>query len=115
MAFSNTLTIPHADGNIVLTKINQDGYSSEYRFRNSVHEVKAIIRHTETKAGKDRHNVEFSQTIFATESVAEISRKVYIVLEQSKSDVDVKLTDALADWLIASSDAAIASLLGWES
>lgn len=113
--FGNTLTLPHADGNIVCVKINQDAYTSEYMFRNATHQVVVKIRHTETKSGQDRHNVEVTQTVFATESVAEIVRKVYIVLEQSKSDTDVKLTDALADWLIATADAAVTSLLAWES
>lgn len=113
--FGNTLTIPHADGNIVCVKINQDGYSSEYLFRDATMQVSAKIRHTETKAGMDRHNVEFTQTVFATAEAAEIVRKVYIVLEQSKGDMDVKLTDALSDWLIATANANVTSLLGWES
>lgn len=113
--FGNTLVLPHADGNITCVKINQDQYSSEYLFRNSTHEVMVKIRHTTTKSGTDRHNVEVSDRIFATTEVAEIYRKHYVVLEQSKSDTDVKYIDALADWLIASANANVASLLGWES
>lgn len=113
--FGNTLVLPHADGNITLVKINQDQYSSEYMFRNTTHMVTAKIRHTTTKTGNDRHNVEISQKIFATQSAEEVNRKVYVVLEQSKTDTDVKLTDALADWLIASTNANVTSLLGWES
>lgn len=113
--FGNTLIIPHADGNVTCVKINQDGYSSEYLYRSATKTVSAKIRHTTTKAALERHNVEFTETIFATDVAVEIVRKVYIVLEIAKSDTDVKLTDALADWLIATANANVTSLLGWES
>lgn len=120
MAFGSTLTLPHADGNVVLQKISQSGYSSEYLFKNSTHEYRARIRHSKTKATasspvKDRHNVEIVETIFASGEVAEYTRKVYIVIEVLPNETDVKLVDAFADWLIATADAAITSLLGWES
>jgi hypothetical protein len=118
MAFSSTLTLPHADGNIVCTKINQDGYCSEYLARTSVHEYRVKIRHTTRKVDNvtvDRHNVEIVQTVFAAGEVAEYTRKVYIVLEQQPKDTDVKNTDALADWLIATANVNVTSLLNWES
>lgn len=111
----STFTIPHTDGNIVCVKINQDVYSSEYMYRDEDHEVRVKIRHQQTKGGKDRHNVEISETVFETTESLEIARKMYVVLEQAPNDVDVKMLDALADWLIASANANISSLLGWES
>lgn len=118
----DTLTLPHADGNIVCSKINQDAYSSEYLNRSALIETKVKVRHSHVKANaqagtpaKDRHNVEVTQTIFATAEVAEYQRKFYIVMEQLASDTDVKLADSLCDWLIASADAKLVSLLGWES
>lgn len=55
-----------------LKKINQDGYSSEYRLKESDVEHVLIIRHTTEKArvrGKavDRHNVVLTTTYFPTE------------------------------------------------
>lgn len=118
--FGNTLVLPHADGNRTLVKINQDGYSSEYLLKEATKETSAKIRHSKTKAtadtpAKDRHNVEIVETIYADADVAEYTRKVYIVIEHLPSDTDVKLADALCDWLIATSDAALTSLNGWES
>lgn len=118
--FGNTLVLPHADGNITLVKVNQDQYSSEYLYRSATQQVTAKIRHTTTKAkadspAKDRHNVEVVQTVFATVDTAQIERKTYVVIEQEARDTDVKLVDSLADWLIATANANVTSLLGWES
>lgn len=118
--FGNTLTIPHADGNIVCVKINQDKYAGEYLCKRTGDEVTVRIRHTKTKAtadkaAVDRHNVEFTQTVYATAEVPQFTRKFYVVLEQLPNDSDVKLADAMADWLIATANANITSLINWES
>lgn len=115
-----TLTLPHADGNVVCTKINQDGYGSEYMFRDANGQVKVKVRHTERKAkgetpAADRHNVEVVRTIFGTDGDADQIRKVYIVIEQEPGDTDIKDTDALCDWLIATAGANITALLNWSS
>jgi len=117
--FGNTLTLPHPDGNVVLKLINQDGYSSEYLFRDTTHQYVMRIRHTKTKANgkpsKDRHNVEIVETIFAVGDVAEVERKFYFVIEQAPNDLSVKNVDAVADLLIATSNAFPVALLAWES
>lgn len=118
--FGDTFVLPHSGGDVTMVKINQDGYSSEYMFRDSTSQYTAKIRHNRTKATSlkpsyDRHNVEITETIFATESVEEFTRKVYVVLELLPNDVDVENADALADWLIASTNANLDSLVGWES
>lgn len=120
MAFGSTFTLPHADGNVVAVKINQDGYASEYLIRSATSQYTIRIRHSKTKAtasrpSYDRHNVEVTQLVFATAEVAEFERKTYVVIEQLPGDLDVKNLDALSDWLIATSNANILSLLGWES
>jgi hypothetical protein len=116
----DTLTLPHSGGDVVLVKVNQDGYSSEYLFKDATHQYIAKVRHSRTKAttarpSYDRHNVEVVETIYATEGVDEYTRKCYIVLEQLPADVDVEIADALADWLIATSDLVLDKLMGWES
>lgn len=104
----------------MLVKINQDAYASEYLLRSASMETVARIRHTSTKAtaerpSYDRHNVEVTERIFAAGETPEYTRKVYIVIECLPSDTDVKLTDALADWLIATANSNVTSLLGKES
>lgn len=103
-----------------LRRINQDVYSSEYRFRDSVRQVNIRIRHSEAGGQnggekRDRHNIELTETIFATATTAQIDRKVYTVVEQAKNDPTVTLPNALANKLIGSSNALLVSLLGWES
>lgn len=118
--FGNTFVLPHSGGNITMVKINQDGYSSEYLFKDSDSQFIAKIRHNRTKATStrpayDRHNVEITETVFATTTDAEFTRKCYVVLEMLPNDTDISNADALADWLIASTNANLVSLAGWES
>lgn len=116
----NTLVLPQSGGDITLVKINQDQYSSEYYFRNSTTAYRARIRHTKTSASTtkpsyDRHNFEVVQTVFAAGEVAEYERKFYFVLETLPSDTSVLLADAIADLMIATSNAFLTSLSNWES
>jgi hypothetical protein len=116
----STLVLPQVGGNITLVKINQDVYSSEYMFRNATSRYVAKIRHSKTKPDAngveyDRHNFEVVQTVFASGSVAEYYRKFYFVYENLPSDTSVDLGDAVADLAIATSDAFLTSLQGWES
>lgn len=116
----NTLVLPQVGGDITLIKINQDGYSSEYLFRNATTQYRARIRHTKTSANStrpsyDRHNFEVVQTVFAAGAVAEYERKFYYVLELLPGDTSVALADAACDLAIASVNAFLTSLVGWES
>jgi hypothetical protein len=117
----DTLVLPQVGGNITLKKINQDGYSSEYLFRDATSQYLAKVRHTKTNptpkrpAAYDRHNFEVVQTVFAAGDVAEYERKFYFVLEHKPGDTSVALADACADLAIASTNAFLVSLLGWES
>jgi hypothetical protein len=121
----NTLVLPQAGGDITLIKINQDQYSSEYLFKNSTGTYRAKIRHnagTTRRANSagvqvlyDRHNFEVVQTIFAAGDVPEYERKFYFVLEVIPSETSVALPDAVADLMIATSNAFMTSLLNFES
>lgn len=115
----NTLTINDGESR-VLVKITQDHYSSEYMLRTSTLQYVAKIRHSETKATSlrpsyDRHNFEIVKIVFATDTTPEKRTKFYFVLEQEPSDDNVALADAACDLAIASSNAFLVSLLGWES
>lgn len=116
----NTLVLPIGAGTVTMVKINQDGYSSEYLFRDTTSQYRARIRHTKTAAKNgrpsyDRHNFEVVQTIFAAGEVAEYERKFYFVSEQLPSDTSVALGDGVADLSIATANAFLVSLNGWES
>lgn len=116
----DTLVLPQVGGDITLRKINQDGYSSEYLFRDSTSQYRARIRHSKTAAtpnriAYDRHNLEVVKTIFAAGDVAEYEQKFYFVIEHKPGDVPTPLVDAVADKIILTSNAIVTSLLGWES
>jgi hypothetical protein len=121
----NTLVLPQAGGDITLIKINQDRYTSEYLYKSATGTYRAKIRHNEgttsrtnsdgVKVAYDRHNFEVVQTIFAAGDVPEYERKFYFVLEVKPSETSVALADAVADLMIASSNAFMTSLLNFES
>jgi hypothetical protein len=117
----NTLVLPVTGGSITMVKVNNgEPYSSEYLFRDTGHEFRARIRHTKTKAtalrpSYDRHNFEVVETIFPVDSTPGFERKFYFVLEQLPQDQSVLNADAVADLMIATSDAFLTALVGWES
>lgn len=104
----------------VLSKINQDSYSSEYLLRSSTDEIRARVRHSKegAKNGKpavDRHNVELTQTVFATVSAPEYVRQCYVVLRTQIGDdlaLNVDVGQALAFFM---TEANLVKLTGWES
>lgn len=113
----NTLVV----GSYTLVRINAgDPYASEYRFGDADHEVRARIRHTKTNAtatrpSYDRHNFEIVETVYAAAGVPEFTRKFYFVKENLPQDTSIVNDDAVADLMIASSNAFLNSLVAWES
>lgn len=88
-----TVTLGGSGGTArVCSRINQDGYSSEYLHRNSTDEIRVRVRHSDEKAPAgqwpmERHNVEFTQTVFSGDpTVPDIVRQVYVILRNTKSD-----------------------------
>lgn len=119
--FANTIVLPLPSGNITLVRINQDGYSSEYYFRNATDGYTLKIRHTRVNASAgrseayDRHNVELTHVKFAAADVPQYDRKVYFVTENKPGDSAFDEADGLFDYAIATSDAFLKALDGWES
>lgn len=112
-----TITLP-VGGAKVLNKINQDGYSSEYFLKEALTEYRVRVRHTTAKAGggleaRSRHNVEFTERIYATATVDEIVRKCYVVFENYEHDTDEDNVDGLCAYLV--SGTILADLFGWQS
>jgi hypothetical protein len=116
-----TLTLFGQTDDAVFQRVNQDGYSSVYRLVNATREARLTIRHSKTKAtatrlAYDRHNVEIFDTVFATSSMPEYTRKVYAVAEQLPGDVGApNLIVGLCSWLLSSSAAPVLKLRNWES
>lgn len=103
-----------------LVRINQDSYGSEYLLKSSTEEFRMKIRHSKEAVSSsglqfDRHNVELSQVIYATESAAEIRRTIYFVLRTSYNDDPTAvgyLGVALGDLMITQ---LFTDLTGWQS
>jgi hypothetical protein len=118
---ANTITIPSPSGSVVLTRINQDGYSSEYLKRTTTAQWRLLIRHSSVNPSSgrtgvyDRHNVEYTHTVFAVGDVPQYDRKVYFVTECKPGDSAIDAADGLFDLAIATSDALLTSLEAWES
>jgi hypothetical protein len=116
----DTFVLPQVGGDITLKRINNDKYSSEYLFRDATSQYRLRIRHTQTNATSvrpvyDRHNLEVVQTVFAAGDVPEFERKFYFVHEHKPGDTSVALADAVADKVIASANALLVGMIGWES
>lgn len=91
--FSDTITITVNAVAVILNRINQDGYSSEYLKKEATQEFRLKIRNSsyvdKARGGRkvDRHNVEFTQNVYPV-SPATIGtiRKAYFVFENENVD-----------------------------
>lgn len=115
--FGDTMVLTIDGSPVTLVKINQDGYSSEYLYKDTTESIRARIRHTVTRNGanrqvRDRHNVEVVVTTFATETTAEQVEKAYFVMENIPSRSAAPLMEALAAWADATN---LAKLETWQS
>jgi len=120
MAIADPLVITLAvAGAKSLNKINQDNYGSEFLLRETLVEYRAKVRHSVTKPDAngvvyDRHNFEVVITTFATSTVPEFHEKFYFVQENVRGQTNVDLPDAVADLMIASTDAFLVKLNTWQ-
>lgn len=93
---------------ITLSKINQDGYSSEYLFRDSQTELRLKIRHSKEslKPGQskaiERHNCLLSVTKFATATTSELYADMSYTLRAAPGASSALLplvAASFSDWL----------------
>jgi hypothetical protein len=126
--FDNTMSLDGmANGGdpLVVRKINQDGYSSEYLLKEGPYETRLRIRHTRetAKAGKpqyDRHNVEITRSFYPTTDTPAYDVQMYFVLRNTSYSADSAAylgprgqADAFIGLL---TDATfLGGVLGWES
>lgn len=118
--FGDTITITINAIAKVLNKINQDGYGAEYLLRETTGEFSLKIRHSTEKAAAgqqayDRHNIDFTQTVYATVTDPEIVRQIYTVVRAKKADAVA--THALFDvgYTGFLTSGNFTKLLNWES
>lgn len=117
-----TVTLDGSGGTaVVLNKINQDTYSSEYLKKRTDDEIRVRIKHSKdtVKAGAqafDRHVVTFEQFSFPTvDKPLGVMRSATLTIRNSPSDAEATVTDlgeALAFW---AADTNLTKLFGWES
>lgn len=121
----NTLTFTVNGSAVTLTRIRDDNYSSEYRYRTATDEYRAFIRNT-TYADKkrpgrsvDRHQIEFTREVFAVPpATVSFIRKSYLTLENDRGDSvtePVFMASALCSTVTASSNALLTSAVNNEA
>jgi predicted nucleotide-binding protein (sugar kinase/HSP70/actin superfamily) len=120
--FADTITITVNSVAKVLTRVNQDGYSSEYLLRGATDEFRLTIRNNsfvdKTRGGKkiDRHTCQLIHNVYpvAPATVGTI-RKAYTVFENEAVD---GVTDPLnfdLGFIAFFTSANITKMLNWES
>jgi len=119
--FSDTITLTVNAVAKVLTKINQDGYSSEYLLRSSTESYSLKIRNSKfldksRGENRDRHNVEIVHTVFpvapATQSTV---RKYYFVAENGEFDNTTDMVNFMLGSAGFQTSTNSTKLLNWES
>lgn len=119
--FSDVLVITIDGVDKSLTRINQDGYSSEYLLREDTGEFSLRIRNTsyirkDTGIKVDRHNVELVNLVYpASAADPVITRKAYMVFENERGDPLTDVEDFTAGMVAFLSNANILKMLNWES
>jgi hypothetical protein len=105
----------------ILKRINQDNFGAQYYLHEQTEEYTVNIRHSKESLmadGRqfDRHNVELIHTIFATETSPAVTRSVYTVFRNVRSDDYVAAGyDDAALLAFAGEATNIADLLAWVS
>jgi hypothetical protein len=123
--FANTLTVNVNGADRVLTRVNQDGFSSAYRYRDAALNLDLAIRHSDRPtSGKtgirtERHNVELKATTFTVVDGVTVSTqsKAYFTVENetgASATTPLNLLAALNTVFIASAGVPD-RLLQWES
>lgn len=118
--FADTITITINAVDKILKKINQDNYGSEYILREATGEFRMKIRNSssqpKTLASRlNRHNVEVSHTVFATETTPELLRRLYFVYEDQTGDDPTESIDFAVGVSAFQSEANLTKLYNWES
>lgn len=122
MAFPDTITITINAVARILTRVKDDGYSSEYRLRISgTDEFRLFIRntsYTDKSSGRlvDRHAIEFNHVVLpVAPAVVPTVRKVYTVLENQQLDSLVDPVKMAVGFLAFLTEANLTKIVNFES
>lgn len=108
--FASTITITIAPAtDRILTRVNQDGYGSEYQYSDANEAISMKVRHSTDSPDGDgltmkRHNVFFERVVFPTPTVA---MKKYSFTATLRHDryadpaASATMSDGVCDWLIS--------------
>jgi hypothetical protein len=107
MLGSNSITF----NSKTLNRINTPPYASEYLYKDATESYRVHVRHSVTKLGRPRHNVQVTHTTWATSEAPEIVRVAYVVIEQSLADESVTIPAALCAFLTASTNLVLTELV----
>lgn len=119
--FADTITITINAVAKVLTRINQDGYGSEYYLKSATDEYRMKLRnskYTDKKRGTvvHRHNVELVHNVFPiAPATIGTYRKYYCVLENDAVNSVVDDAKFGAGIVGFTTEANFTKLLNWES
>jgi hypothetical protein len=119
MAFAKPLVIAYGAGNKTLQLINQDSYGAEYYLREATEEFRVKIRHSKespTANGRmDRHNVEFTRTVFGTGGDPDTVQQAYLIFRHDYRDDIADAAEIGASLTALVDEAAFNDLGGWLS
>lgn len=120
--FADPITVTINSVAKVLTRINQDGYASEYLLRDTLEEFRLKVRHStytdKKRAGKviHRHTIELVQTIYpVSPSVIPTIRKAYTVLENESTEAVTGPLNFDLGFLAFLTSANVTKLINFES
>lgn len=103
MAYADPLVVTINAVAKSLPRVEFDKRTSTYFLRESSQEFLMKIRNTSYTSPSgvlvDRHNLEFTQTIYATLTAAAVIRKVYITFDNNRSDTDAGLLQTLVGFV----------------
>lgn len=118
MSLTNPMVIAINGTNYNLARIRQSDYLSEYFYRGTVFELTLIVRHSKEKRNADgvvfdRHNIELTQTVFATSTTPKIVRQAYSVFRNDELDDATNASYLYQGLIDVSTDANLGDLIAW--
>ena len=119
MAYADPLVVTINAVAKSLPRVEFDKRSSVYFLREALQEFQMKVRNTEYMTPKgvkvDRHNLEFTQTIYATVTTAAVVRKIYVTFDNNRSDTDAGLLQSLVGFVGVLTPANLQKSLNGES
>jgi hypothetical protein len=120
--FADTVTVTINSVAKVMVRVNQDGYSSEYRLKETDGEFRLRLRNSsyvdKSRGSKtvNRHNAELVHTLYpVAPAVYPTVRKTYAVFEDDLGDTLATVAKEVVGTLAFLTEANVTKLENWES